>query len=162
MTSAVARLTWLAVDGIDADVAAQNRFVHIGLSATGQRSSNGQVSYRSRPESYLAPYVVDTGTIATDRAYSWGAELLWVRGPFSAQAEVIRSTVEPTAQSSLLFWGGYAFASWSLTGESRAYDRDTGTLASVIPLRNFEFGRDGGWGAVEAALRYTYTDLNDG
>ena len=162
MTNAVARVTWLAIDDMNPEVASSNHYLHLGLSATRQRSSDGGVSYRSRPESYIAPYVIQTGSIATDRAYSWGGELLWVRGPFAAQAEVIRSTVQPTGQSSLLFWGGYAFASWSLTGESRAYDRDAGTLDGVKPLRNFEFGPQGGWGAIEAAVRYTYTDLNDG
>jgi phosphate-selective porin OprO and OprP len=162
MTSAIARLTWLAVDRIDADASMRNRFLHIGLSGSRQQSSGGEVRYRSRPESYIAPYVIDTGTILTDRAYTLGAELLWVDGPLTAQAEVLRSTVLPSGGQQLNFVGGYLMGAWSLTGESRGYNRDGATLASIRPARNFAFGPEGGWGAIEAALRYSYTDLDDG
>ena len=162
MTSAVARLTWLAIDGIDDESAASNRYLHLGLSGTRQRSNSGEVRYRSRPESYIAPYVVDTGAIASDKAHTLGAELLWVDGPFSAQGELLQAVVQQTGGARLVFGGAYAMASVALTGESRAYHRDSGTLARLRPLRNFEFGPEGGWGAIEAALRFSYTDLNDG
>ena len=162
MTSAVARVTWLAIDGIDDERAVSNRYLHLGLSGARQRSSSGEVRYRSRPESYIAPYVVDTGTIASDKAYTLGAELLWVDGPFSAQGELLQAVVRQTGGPRLAFGGAYAMASIALTGESRAYNRESGTLARLRPLRNFEFGPGGGWGAIEAALRFSYTDLNDG
>ena len=162
MTSAIARLTWLAVDGIDADASTRNHFVHLGLSGSRQQSSGGEVRYRSRPESYVAPYVIDTGTIITDMAYTLGAELLWVDGPLTAQAEVLRSSALPSGGQQLNFIGGYLMGTWSLTGESRGYNREGATLARVRPARNFAFGPEGGWGAIEAALRYSYTDLDDG
>jgi phosphate-selective porin OprO and OprP len=162
MTSAVARVTWLAIDGIDEKRAASNRYLHVGLSGTRQRASGGEVRYQSRPESYIAPYAVDTGTIASDKAYTLGAEVLWVDGAFSAQGELLQAVVQQTGGPRLSFGGAYVMASVALTGESRAYSRDNGTLARLRPMRNFEFGPGGGWGAIEAALRFSYTDLNDG
>lgn len=162
MTSAIARLTWLPLDGIDAAASSRNRFLHLGLSGSRQHSAGGEVRYRSRPESYIAPYVIDTGTILTDRAYTLGAELLWVDGPLTVQAELLRSAVLPSGGQQLNFGGAYVMGSWSLTGESRGYNRDGATLTGVRPARNFAFGPEGGWGAIEAALRYSTTDLDDG
>lgn len=158
MTSGIGRITWLALDEGDAS---RSRLLHLGVSASRQRSGNGQVQFRARPESYLAPYAIDTGTIATDRATNVAGELLWIDGPLTVQIEALHAAVKPTGSGPLGFAGAYAMASWSLTGESRGYDRGTATLARVRPWRNFEFGPQGGWGAVEAALRYSYTDLND-
>jgi phosphate-selective porin OprO and OprP len=162
MTSAIGRLTWLAIDDIDADAPTRNRFVHLGLSGSRERSGNGDLRLRARPESYIAPYVIDTGTIASDNAYTVAAELLWVDAGFALQAEAMRASVLPTGAQRLTFAGGYVMGSWSLTGESRGYDRGTATLARVRPSRDFTFGPQGGWGSIEAALRYSYTDLDSG
>jgi phosphate-selective porin OprO/OprP len=62
----------------------------------------------------------------------------------------------------LNFYGFYTEASWYLTGESRPYDRQTGAFKRLIPRRDFNWGKDGAWGALEAACRYSYTDLTDG
>jgi hypothetical protein len=146
-------VTWLAVDRIDIDRSATNTFLHLGLGAVAQYSPSGQVRYRSRPESYIAPYVIDTGTIDADRAVTVGAEAAWVRGRLSLQLEALRSMVDPTGGGRLSFGGAYALASWFLTDDSRPYDRKEGRMASVVPQRAFAFGPEGGWGAVEAVAR---------
>ena len=117
--------------------------------------------YRSRPESYLAPYVIDTGDIAADGALVAGAEAAWVNGPFSVQGEYLRWWVHANNGDVPVFQGLYASASWFLTGESRPYDRTQGAFGRVIPKRNFDPGH-GGWGAWEIAGRYSYTDLDSG
>ncbi len=156
------RLSWLPVDGTNDTVPAANRYLHLGLSGNLQASPGGSVRYRSRPESYIAPYVIDTGDIEASSARGTGVELLWVNGPFSAQGEFITSQVGSDGDGSLRFFGSYAQASWFLTGESRPYNRSDGTPGRIIPLRNFGFGPDAGWGAIEAAARLSYTDLSDG
>jgi phosphate-selective porin OprO/OprP len=57
------------------------------------------------------------------------------------------------------FGGGYVSASWMLSGESRPYDRTSGTFGRVIPRRAFNPGQ-GSWGAWEIAARYSHLDLN--
>lgn len=156
------RISWLALDQIDEAKPAVNRYLHLGASANVQKAANGQIRYRSRPESHIAPYVIDTGSLDASSAGTLDVELLWTHGPFSAQGELIASRAGTDTYGTLSFAGLYAQASWYLTGESRPYNRSDGAPGRLIPLRNFDFGPDAGWGALEAALRASYTDLNDG
>lgn len=135
--------------------------LHLGLSANILYSDNSTVRYRSRPESHLAPYVIDTGDITADGALVTGFEAAWVNGPFSIQAEYLRSWVHESNGDVPQLQGFYGSASWFLTGESRPYLRNEGIFGRVIPKRNFDFGH-GGWGAWELGGRFSYTDLDSG
>ncbi len=158
---AITRLTCLPVYHPDPEQPGSAQLLHLGLSANILYSGDSTVHYRSRPESYLAPYVIDTGDIAADGALVAGAEAAWVNGPFSVQGEYLRSWVHANNGDVPVFQGLYASASWFLTGESRPYDRTQGAFGRVIPKRNFDPGH-GGWGAWEIAGRYSYTDLDSG
>ncbi len=157
----IGRLTYLAIDHVAPDRPAENEYLHLGLSANVQYSATSTVRYQSRPESYLAPIVIDTGNIDAAGSGVAGAEGAYVRGPFSAQAEFLDSFVRENSGSGLNFFGFYANASWYLTGESRPYDRVNGDFKRLVPSRNFNFGKDGAWGAFEIATRFSYTDLDD-
>jgi phosphate-selective porin OprO and OprP len=135
------------------------RLLHLGLSANILYSASSTVRYQSRPESHLAPYVVDTGDIAADGALVAGTEIAWVNGPFSVQGEYLHSWLRDNTGQTPNFQGLYVSASWFLTGESRPYDRTEGAFDRVIPKRNFALGR-GGWGAWEIAGRYSYVNLD--
>jgi phosphate-selective porin len=132
--------------------------------------------------------MLSTGSLACDNEYLMGLEMLYIRGPFSFQAEYgwnwlnnasgILGTSTPaapklTTPTDYMFNGGYVQVAYTLTGENRAYDRRTGCLSryyfgSQGPYENAYLVRDeaGGlcWGrgAWEIAARYTYTDLNSG
>ena len=90
---------------------------------------------------------VDSGALVTaDQIRRTGLEGIWIRGPFSLQAEALRATVtrhdgKPDYTGS----GQYAMASWVLTGESRPYN--AGAVANIKPAHDY--------GAVElvATLR---------
>jgi phosphate-selective porin len=157
--SAMGRLTWLALDHLDPDHPSANRFLHLGLSANFQYSVTSDIQYRSRPESYIAPIVIDTGVIDASKAVTAAGEAAWVDGPLAVQGEFIHATVQGT--NTLNFWGFYAQASWFLTGESRPYNPASGAFSRLVPLRNFNLGRGGAWGAVELAARFSHTDLDD-
>ena len=89
--------------------------------------------------------MVDTGVIASDNEYLMGLESLYIRGPFSVQAEygwnwinnavgvVQNSTatgfVPLATPQNYMFNGGYIQLAYTLTGENRAYDKRGGTLA---------------------------------
>jgi phosphate-selective porin OprO/OprP len=60
----------------------------------------------------------------------------------------------------LHFNGGYAQASYVLTGESRKYNPVTASYGGVIPKNNADW-QNGGWGAWEVAGRYSQIKLND-
>jgi phosphate-selective porin OprO/OprP len=159
--SVVGRITWLPIYHPDPDQPSDNRLLHLGLSANVVYSTTSTLRYQSRPESYIAPYVIDTGDIAANSAGTVGAEVAWVNGPLSLQGELIQSVVSEQGGGSANLGGFYAFASWYLTGESRSYDTQAGAFKRLIPRHNFNFGR-GGWGAMELTTRFSHTDLTEG
>jgi phosphate-selective porin OprO/OprP len=109
-------------------------------------------------------------------------------GPLSIQAEYGFNWVEDatginpaglklqpalTSPQNYFFNGGYAQLAYTLTGESRAYEKRLGRLSQYYfgpqgPFNNAWAvrGDDGrycfNWGAWEIAARYSYVNLNDG
>lgn len=156
------RMTYLAIDHIAPARPEENEYLHLGFSANMQYSASSVVRYRSRPESYLAPHLIDTGNIDAQASGEAGGEAAYVHGPFSVQGEAIGSWVRQNTGDVLDFYGLYGEASWYLTGESRPYDPTNGKFQRLVPLRNFDFGRGGAWGAVEVGARVSYTDLDSG
>lgn len=158
---AIARLTGVPVYHADPDQPGSARLLHLGVSANILYSGGSTVRYQARPESHLAPYVVDTGDISSEGALVVGGEAAWINGPFSVQGEFLHSFVQQPEGPALNFTGLYGSVSWFLTGESRPYSLTDGTLARVIPKHNFDWGK-GGWGAWEVAGRASFVDLNSG
>jgi phosphate-selective porin OprO and OprP len=154
----VGRVTWLPY--VDESSGAPG-LLHLGLSGSYVFSLSDSIRYRSRPESHLAPYLIDTGDIDAQNAGLVGLEAAVVYGPFSVEGEAIVALVDPRSGRDLAFWGFDVSGSWFLTGESRPYDRRTGVFSPVVPHAPFslEKWRPGAW---ELKLRWSYTDLDDG
>lgn len=153
---AAARATYAPVLG-------KNQVVHFGISGYKKHlgaDAGANFRVRQRPESRIfQTRLLDTGLIDANSTAALGAEVGAIWGPFSVQAEYMQNRVEYSAQPAASFSGGYAFASWLITGESRPYTALNGTIGRVRPSR--ELG-DGGWGALELALRFSTIDLVDG
>jgi phosphate-selective porin OprO/OprP len=158
----IGRVSYLPIDHITPDSPEENQYLHLGLSANVQYSTTSTVRYRSRPESYLASHLIDTGNIDASGSGELAAETAYVKGPFSIQGEFINSLVHENSGDSLEFYGFYANVSWYLTGESRPYDRVHGYFSRLIPRHNFDFGKGGAWGAFELGARISHTDLDNG
>jgi phosphate-selective porin OprO and OprP len=62
--------------------------------------------------------------------------------------------------SSVKFDGGYAEASYILTGETRTYNSASAAYNGVKPTNPFSLS-GGGWGAWEIAGRISMIDLNE-
>jgi phosphate-selective porin OprO/OprP len=62
--------------------------------------------------------------------------------------------------TSVKFDGGYAQASYVLTGESRKYNPESASYGGITPLNPFS-PTAGGWGAWEIAGRVSTMNLND-
>jgi phosphate-selective porin OprO and OprP len=131
---------------------------------------------------------IDTGVIAAQTDGLLGLETLWIRGPFSFQAEYgwnflngafgvapTGTTLHPAIvpPQNYVFNGGYLQVAYTLTGENRGYDRRLGTLSreyygkagpysNAVLIRDDEGHLHCGCGAWEIAARYSYVDLNDG
>ena len=157
--------TTQAVRAVWTPVKAPGDVIHLGLAYSQENPrgySDGRdvhheasARLRARPEAGLTDIrYVDSGALVTaDQIRRTGLEGIWIRGPFSLQAEALRATVtrhdgKPDYTGS----GQYAMASWVLTGESRPYN--AGAVANIKPAHDY--------GAVELVARYSRLDLDDG
>lgn len=136
-------------------------FAHVGASASYLFSGENRIRYRARPESFIAPFVVDTQDIAAESAVLYGFEGAWVDGPLSLQGEVLQSFVSDSDGPERIFGGIYGLVSWFATGEQRPYNGATGMFERVLPRQDFTF-HGPGWGAWELGQRISYLDLTDG
>ncbi len=189
---ATGRITGLLIDECE-----DRHLLHLGVSGTWRKaekadatlglSGNDLVRLRARPELRDAiggfgdsanfpgdsGRLVDTGNISALSTGVVGTELLYILGPFSAQAEwafcYVNGATTGTGRNAIertrSFNGGYLTLSYFLTGESRNYDKSFGVLSRnyVTPFTNF-WAHEGtvGVGAWEVAARYSYLNLNDG
>ena len=149
LTGRVTGLPWYAEDG--------RSLVHLGLSVSEREPTDDTLRFRSRPESHLAPRVVDTGSFDADGLTVVDVEAAVVQGPLSVQGEYFQAAVDALAGDDPDFDSFYVLGSWFLTGEHRPYDG--GAFGRVKPANPW---RDGGLGAWEIALRYSTLDLTDG
>jgi phosphate-selective porin OprO/OprP len=148
-----ARATWAPINEKD-------QVVHLGLGLNYRDTeSAGSARFKTAAESHVnSVNIVDTGTIADVEDYfKVGAEMAYVQGPFSTQAEYIRTEVSREGASDLDFDGWYAQAGYFFTGESRNYSK--GKFGKITPKASVGAGGIGAW---ELALRYSTIDLTDG
>lgn len=138
--------------------AAENQLLHVGFNAS-YRNAKKSIQIRQRPESHVAPYVVDTGELPADSQMVFGPEVAFVYGPFCLQGEWDMSAVNSKTGGDPNFSGYYVYASYWLTGESRTYKPTEGDFERVKPKRNLF--QAGGLGAWELLVRYSSLDLND-
>lgn len=126
----------------------------------------GQITLSDRPEIRIDPTaLLSTGALGTvanpvTGALIYNVEAAATFGSFFAQAEYDHFKVDRRGLTSNNFEGGYVMATYTLTGEHRAYNRATGAYGSITPAHPFNM--NGGTGAWEIAARFSYTDLRDG
>lgn len=137
-------------------------FLHLGASASYAFSGESRIRYRARPESFVAPFVVDTDELPASGAFQYALEAAWNSGPLLVSGELLQSYVEGEGgRDNANFWGFYALTSWMITGEPHPYDIRTGMFERLMPHQPFSFWTDG-WGALEIGQRISWLDLSDG
>ena len=154
----MARATGLPVDG--ARDGGTGSLVHLGLGASHMFVAGDGVRYQARPESYLAPVLIDTGSLDGDRAFMYNAEAAWQQGALLVQGEFYQTFSDDEFDDLHTFYGTYIMANVALTGEQRNYNRQSGIFSKVIPRQDFSF-KEKTWGALEWSTRISYTDLSD-
>jgi phosphate-selective porin OprO/OprP len=88
-----------------------------------------------------------------------GYEVYYRQGPWLFGSEYWWMDTTAPASGNPVFHGGDVVGTWSITGETRAYNTIGGFFKAVEPRRSVF---DGGPGAWELALRYSDIDLNQG
>lgn len=151
---------WLASLRGSADLLPGDDVLHVALEGYYVSPSNtdGAVQHSQKPETNRGLTIIDTGSFKADQGTFVGAELAWAHGPFTVQLEGGSLNYDgPVVSPSFSGFSGQA--SWRLTGEHRPYDAKAGVFGRITPAHSVT---DGGPGAIEAALRVTQVDLNDG
>lgn len=142
----------------------KSSFIHVGASYSFRNPLNDEVQFKSRPEIPVGPQFVDTGVIGDVRYVQLaGLEFAFVHGPFSIQSEITSSWVRTKNRddgNNKDFWAYYAYFTYTLTGESRQYKKAAGVFVRPKPDKSFLID-EGGIGAIELAMRYSYVDLNE-
>jgi len=156
--SVVARATFAPiVDG--------NKVLHLGVSQAYRipDSAADSAAFDTQAENSIQRLEsAETGTITgVDSIYLTGVEAAGTYGPLSLQGEYFYNSVNRNAAADVNVKGWYTQASYFLTGESRPYKAKSGTFGRVKPNNPLSM-KDGGWGAIELAARYSNIDLNDG
>ncbi len=165
------RFTWLPWYEDDG-----SRLLHLGVGGTHRHLNNNEIDLRGRPTvrtmpGVLEPPLAETGTILGSTLDGVDGELAGVWGPWTLQSEYYGAFIHDAfypnqappvglPRGTLFYQGAYVALLYFLTGEHQIYDRDNALFGRVIPLRNFSFG-DGGWGAWQVGLRYSYLDLQN-
>ncbi len=150
----VARVSWLP---IRADLA--HTLLHLGVSLRDGKAEDRKLRLRARPESFQAPYVVDTNVFDAQGSFTSGLEAYWRSGPLLLGGEVFLQDVDSESTGNPSFNGGEVFVAWNITGETRPYKPSGAYFLAVSPTRPVG---QGGPGAIELVLRYSDVDLDAG
>lgn len=154
--------------------------MHLGVSARESGYDNGTARFRARgPEragiSSTWPLYANTGVInGHGGQQDLNLESANVFGPWTIDAEYLfhwghNASFPGKADVGTVFYsGGYVEVLYFLTGEHRAYIRESGLYDRVVPRKNAYWveGKDGaanefGYGAWQVGARYNYLNLND-
>ena len=149
-----ARAVWLPFAGTDKGV------LHLALEARYGEANDGQLQYRSKPESFAAQqYAIDTGKFPAHHSNTLGVEAYYAPGPLLFGMEYFANQVSSTQTGDPLFHGGEILAAYLITGETRPYNAKGAFFDAVSPARPVFSGGPGAW---EVVLRLSYTDLDAG
>lgn len=168
----------------------ETKFMHVGISAAhtdvntkyradgtmvgeGQIGGGGGMSFFTFPGTNVdRTNILNTGNLSNGALNNpnrrqiasydrYGAEAWFVYGPFSVQGEYLRTNINGTGYDGEHLTGYYGFASYFLTGESKAYHVRNGAANRIKPNRPFQLSGSG-WGAWEIAAGYDYINMNSG
>lgn len=115
------------------------------------------IEINARTESYVFnPKFLHTGDITDVNYYNrYGAELMYINGPFYFQSEYMGTMIKRWyGKADVNLKGYYVTGTWMITGETRDYYVDEGEVGPIETPKHC-------WGALELAVRYSMTDLND-
>lgn len=144
---------------------------HVGGAMSHRDTVDGSFQARIRgqlravPGPFL-PVYADTGTVDANSNDVYGLETLFVSGRLTVMSEYMANVVNEVSvkgapAGNLLFSGWYAEALFFLTDDHRPYNPNSFTSGRVVPKDNFSW-KNGGIGAWEVGVRYSYVSLNDG
>ncbi|HET8692271.1 MAG TPA: porin [Steroidobacteraceae bacterium] len=149
----VARGVWQPFRGKSEDI------LHFGIGYRYGTDEDGQMQYKSRPESFSAPFVLDTGKFDADHTQTVVAEAYYERGSLFMGGEYFVNKNAAPGSGDPFFHGGEVVVTWLTGGQRRPYNAKTGVFGGIVPQTSIFEGGRGTW---EFVARLSYTDLDDG
>lgn len=135
------------------------RLLHLGLTYRYGTDNDGVLQYKSRPESYSAPFVIDTGAFPASHSQMAVLETYYQAGSLFLGGEYFLNSNSAPQAGDPFFHGGEVVVTWLTGGERRPYNAKTGVFGGIVPATSVF---DGGRGTWEFVARMSYTDLDDG
>jgi phosphate-selective porin OprO/OprP len=132
--------------------------LHAAVMTHVGRPDGSRLQVRAKGGSFLGPYFIDTGKIPSDLGVVTGAETYYRAGPWLVGAEYNWLHVQANHEKDVLFHGGDAVVAWLLTGETRPYNAPGAFFEGISPRRSVFEGGPGAW---EAVLQFSYADFTD-
>ena len=133
--------------------------LHIGMNFRAGDVNNDTLLLRSKPEAFPAPYFVSTGKFPAQSALSFGPEIYWRPGRVLVGSEWYWQKVRSREKQDPWFYGGEVVITWLTTGEVRAYNSVGSYFKAINPLKTVIQGGSGAW---ETVLKFSYTNLTNG
>jgi phosphate-selective porin OprO/OprP len=148
----VARVVWLPLSGT-------NNVLHISAGLRHALADDGQLQYRSKPESFQAQsYAIDTGKFDAEYANAYNFETYYRPGSYVFGMEYFVNKIKAPGVGNPTVHGGEALAAYILTGETRPYNAAGGYFERIDPSNSVFNGGPGAW---ELVARYSYSDMDD-
>ncbi|MCK6620257.1 MAG: porin [Calditrichaceae bacterium] len=138
---------------------AKRTLLHLGFNGRSGAVDDDELQIRSRPEAFPASYFVDTGKFRAYNTRMAGWEVYYRAGRWLFGNEYWAQAVNSPDTGDPLFHGGDVAATWLITGETRTYNTVGGFFKAVSPAKTVFQGGPGAW---EAVLRFSYIDLDSG
>jgi len=139
------------------------KIVHVGVAGYyRERLKSGEVPdavrLSDRPNVRVdGGNIADSGVVTNTRSLTYaGLEAATVFGPLTIAGEAGKLWLDRFGGDNAHFSGYYGYAAYMLTGETRPFKG--GNFDRIRPFKDLN---NGGFGAVEVALRYDHIDLKD-
>jgi len=149
----VARVGWLPI------MEDNGKLLHVAIAGCYGMVNDRTLRLRSRPEFNIAPYFLDTDPFGARSSWLGETEVYYRPGPLLIGMEYFVQRVDATEVGNPTFNGGDVSVCWLMTGETRKFNTAGGYFLQVSPAHPVF---KGGLGAVEAVLKLSYTDLDNG
>ena len=135
----------------------ENKVLHLGVMLRAGKPLDNKIRFRSRPESYPAPFFIDTGSFESDSTRMAGYEAYYRSKRWFFGNEYWWVFVSSHAKNNPRFHGGEFVASYLFNDATRPYNTVGGYFRAVQPKRTVFEGGPGAW---ELVLRYTRGDFD--
>jgi phosphate-selective porin OprO and OprP len=152
---AVARFVWLPMHSDPKD-----KVFHMGVNLRIGTPKDEELTLKSRPEVFPAPFFINTGTFSATMTRMAGYEVYYRQGSWLFGSEYWWVNTSSPSTGNPVFHGGDVVATWVVTGESRPYNTVGGYFKEVSPPKRPV--SEGGPGSWELVLRFSSSNFNEG